>query len=93
MIMEIPVLSRSAENAEIKHSDIIRSAESLFLQQGFGATSMDRIAEEAKVTKQTVYRYFPSKEALFAAVMQHVRGRKSEPHAFSSAPLIDELIS
>jgi AcrR family transcriptional regulator len=48
-----------------KHSDIIAAAVSSFCEEGFGATSMDRIAQRAGVSKRTVYNHFPSKEALF----------------------------
>lgn len=48
-----------------KHSDIIAAAVSAFCEEGFGATSMDRIAQRAGVSKRTVYNHFPSKEALF----------------------------
>jgi AcrR family transcriptional regulator len=34
---------------------------------------MDKIAEEAHVTKQTVYRYFESKESLFRAALEAQR--------------------
>jgi TetR/AcrR family transcriptional repressor of mexJK operon len=38
---------------------------------GFGAASMDAIANEAKVSKQTVYNHFGSKEELFAAMIRY----------------------
>lgn len=48
-----------------KHADIIEAAVALFCEEGFAATSMDRIAQRAAVSKRTVYNHFPSKEALF----------------------------
>ncbi len=39
---------------------------------GFEAASMDRIAVAAEVTKQTVYRYFPSKSDLFEETIRFV---------------------
>ena len=41
-----------------------------FGRQGFQATSMDRIAEEAGVSKPMLYSYFGSKEGLFTAVAE-----------------------
>ncbi|MGE4554467.1 MAG: TetR/AcrR family transcriptional regulator [Desulfovibrionaceae bacterium] len=49
--------------------DILLAAEGVFLSDGYVGASMDRIARQAGVTKQTVYRYFPSKEALFQATL------------------------
>src|SRR6185369_14118539 len=40
-----------------------------FLRDGYGV-SMDRIAEEAGVSKQTIYKHFASKEALFLEIIQ-----------------------
>lgn len=90
--MRGPALSKSVQNAEQKRIDIVRSAESLFLGQGYAVTSMDRIADAAGVTKQTVYRYFPAKEALFVAVMEHVRASSDAGrYVFSSGTLTEEL--
>jgi TetR/AcrR family transcriptional regulator of autoinduction and epiphytic fitness len=43
-----------------------------FLAAGYDATSMDRIAARASVSKRTVYNHFPSKEALFAAILHQL---------------------
>lgn len=36
----------------------------LFREQGFGATTIEQIAEAAEVSPSTIFRYFPTKEAL-----------------------------
>jgi len=41
---------------------IRQAAYRLFSEQGYDATSVDRIAEEAEVSPSTVFRYFPTKE-------------------------------
>lgn len=43
---------------------VIESAAKLFLQRGFHEVSMDRVAEQAGVTKVTIYQHFVSKEDL-----------------------------
>ena len=45
-------------------------ASELFLALGFDATSMDRIAKSAEVSKRTPYIYFASKHDLFSAVIR-----------------------
>src|SRR5690348_17748019 len=55
-----------------KRSAIIDAAIEEFRAAGFEATSMDRIAARASVSKRTVYNHFPSKEALFAAILHQL---------------------
>jgi len=52
-----------------KRAAIVAAAIDEFLASGFDATSMDRIAARASVSKRTVYNHFPSKEALFASIL------------------------
>lgn len=47
---------------------LLAAAARVFARHVYAQASMDEIAHEAKVGKPTLYRYFPSKEALFAAV-------------------------
>jgi TetR/AcrR family transcriptional regulator of autoinduction and epiphytic fitness len=55
-----------------KRAAIIDAAIDEFRAAGFDATSMDRIAARASVSKRTVYNHVPSKEALFAAILQQL---------------------
>lgn len=48
---------------------VMQAAADQFLGQGFERTSMDAIAQASGVSKVTIYRYFPTKEALFEAVI------------------------
>ena len=56
--------------ARAKRDQILSGARAVFLRDGFAAASTDTIAAEAKVSKRTLYVYFPSKEELFADVMR-----------------------
>jgi len=56
--------------ARAKRDQILVGARRVFLRDGFAATSTDVIAAEAKVSKRTLYVYYPSKEELFADVMR-----------------------
>lgn len=89
--MSDQTLSQSYKNAQQKRNTILRTAEKLFLEQGYGITSMDKIAEKAGITKQTVYRYFSSKENLFVAVMESIRKTDSGHYSFSSQSVQEEL--
>lgn len=50
--------------------DAIRdAAQRLFLARGFAGTTTDAITAEAGVSKETLYRYYASKDAIFADVL------------------------
>jgi len=52
-----------------KAAAILTAAFQVFLEQGYGAASMDTIARVAKVSKATIYSHFAGKQALFAAIL------------------------
>jgi AcrR family transcriptional regulator len=69
-----------------KAEQILQGAMQEFLQHGYTATSMARIAATAGVSKETLYSYFESKEKLFAAIVE----RTAQQHfqeVFASEPL------
>ena len=55
-----------------KREAIVRAAVEEFRTAGFEATSMDRIAAAAGVSKRTVYNHFPSKEELFSHILEEL---------------------
>lgn len=55
--------------SESRRQSIIDVAAEAFREQGFDATSMSDVASRVGGSKATLYNYFPSKEALFIAVM------------------------
>ncbi|MGY3494282.1 TetR/AcrR family transcriptional regulator [Bradyrhizobium sp. USDA 4502] len=52
--------------------ELLDAAARAFMQQGFAATSLDRVSEEIGSTKGAIYYYYRSKSELFFAV--HRRG-------------------
>src|SRR5271165_2238725 len=59
---------------------IVEAATHLFLEHGFGAVSMDELAEAAGVARRTLYNQFTSKEEIFRAMLLRVSGQLE--HAF-----------
>jgi TetR/AcrR family transcriptional regulator of autoinduction and epiphytic fitness len=53
---------------------------------------MDRVATEAGVTKQTVYRYFASKAELFRATMETLAGGAKGSYLFGDGEVRSELL-
>lgn len=52
---------------DVRRNNLLEAASRVFARQGYDAASVEEIAFEAGIGKPTVYRYFPSKEALFEA--------------------------
>jgi TetR/AcrR family transcriptional repressor of mexJK operon len=63
---------------ERKRQAILREAEALFLDRGFLGASVEEVAARAAVSKQTVYKQFESKAALFVAVVQAMTNQGSD---------------
>jgi TetR/AcrR family transcriptional repressor of mexJK operon len=54
---------------EAQRALVVEGARTLFLEKGYGRTTTDDVAERCRISKQTLYRLFPSKQDLFAAVV------------------------
>jgi AcrR family transcriptional regulator len=72
-----------------KAEQILTGARQEFLAHGYAATSMDRVAKAAGVSKATVYSYFQDKEGLFTVLVQRMAQRKLSI-IYSSDPLTGE---
>lgn len=60
--------------SERKQAAIVAAAAEVFLATGYAGASMDEIASRSGVSKQTIYKHFTSKEALFTAVITQMMG-------------------
>jgi AcrR family transcriptional regulator len=84
---------------DARPQEILEAALSVFAEKGFAAARMDDIATRARVSKGTIYLYFPSKEAVFRALVQATLARRvadlaevARSHKGPIASLIRELI-
>jgi len=68
MDLSLPPGRREARKADRRRA-ILEVAERSFRERGFADTSMSTIAAELGGSKTTLWTYFPSKDALFAAVI------------------------
>ncbi len=64
--------SARVRDPDAKRAAVMTAGEALFSRQGFGPTKMGQIAEEAGVAVGTVYRLFPDKASLLAALHKSV---------------------
>lgn len=68
---------RLAEVDDIENA-LLGAALEEFVAHGYGGASMNRIVRTAKISKTTLYSRFPSKEALFRAIMQKQMDRLAQ---------------
>jgi TetR/AcrR family transcriptional regulator, regulator of autoinduction and epiphytic fitness len=68
--------SKAAQDAASER--IMAVAMELFAGRGFAGTSMEQVASHCGMGKDTLYRRFPSKVALFEAVVEHAHLRAVE---------------
>lgn len=69
---------RTHKAEDVRRREILETAARLFAANGYRATEVQAIADEVNVGKGTVYRLFPTKEALFLAAVEHVMVRLTE---------------
>jgi AcrR family transcriptional regulator len=69
------------ESKTITRGRLVRTAAEHFARDGFDGASVDRISVEAGFAKGTLYNYFPSKEGLFAAVIEEASRRAADLYA------------
>jgi TetR/AcrR family transcriptional regulator len=75
---------RKEKEREIRHNDIINTAEKLFFSRGFDKVSMNDIAEQAEMARGTLYLYFKNKNDIYAAIA--IRAAKILGEMFSEVP-------
>jgi AcrR family transcriptional regulator len=77
--MKVAAESTDGEGRTVqKRRAILDAAADLFLERGYLGTSVDEVAAMAGVSKQTVYKQFESKEALFIGVVRAMTGEAGD---------------
>ena len=75
MTVKDSVLREEAETSSKvlkKKAHIIKAALIVFSQEGLNGARMERIAEEADISKSNIFYYFDSKEVLYIAALEAV---------------------
>ncbi|MEU8185315.1 helix-turn-helix domain-containing protein [Micromonospora sp. NPDC049044] len=72
---------KRAERSRRTRDKVVDAARELFVAQGYGATSLQEVADRAGVAVQTVYFVFHNKRSLFKAVVDTSIAGDSEPVA------------
>jgi len=78
---------------EEKRSEIVAAARELFIDVGYGSTSMGRIAKAAGVSANTIYWYYADKDDLLVAVLNAVMADAwVEFQSVATAPAAERLM-
>jgi TetR/AcrR family transcriptional repressor of mexJK operon len=76
---DIPVCKSAgrpkASDAEARMHDLVQTAGSMFLKQGYAKVSLEAIAREAHVAVRTIYVKFGGKSGLLSAALEQRRDR------------------
>jgi AcrR family transcriptional regulator len=83
-------------NPADKSARILKAALDLFIRYGIKRTSIDDIAREAGIAKGTLYLYYKSKDALFAAVAETICAERLAMAREASAgtgSMVDRLVA
>jgi TetR/AcrR family transcriptional regulator, mexJK operon transcriptional repressor len=70
----------SRVEAEAMRDRILDIAADLFLSQGYGATSIEAVAQRLRISKRTFYHRFANKSELFEAVVHRILDRLRPPN-------------
>jgi len=85
-----------SQHAEATRRAVLTAARSLFGAKGYAQTSVDEIADAARVTKGAVYHHFAGKEALFRAVYDEAEGDVYERVVAAGdpgVPPVDQIVA
>jgi AcrR family transcriptional regulator len=73
---------------------VVDAAQTLFLERGFGAVSMDELAEVAGVARRTLYNQFTSKEEIFREMLGRVSAQLEDalPPGIETSGTVEEVL-
>jgi TetR/AcrR family transcriptional repressor of mexJK operon len=65
-----PASARRGRPRGSEAPELLSIARGSFIARGYRGTTMDAVAEQAHISKQSLYRDYPSKDALYSAVVR-----------------------
>jgi AcrR family transcriptional regulator len=68
----LPQRARKEEDKEARRRHLLDEARTLYQATSYAEVKMADVAERAKLAKGTVFLYFPTKEALFLALLEEL---------------------
>ena len=75
------------------HNDVLEAASRLFAERGIDASSMDAIAAASGVSKATIYKHWPDKDALCLEVLSRIHGHDAARPSRRTGDLRTDLLA
>jgi AcrR family transcriptional regulator len=82
-----------AQQAAVTRRAVLDAARELFIEQGYGATTVDQIAARAGVSKPTVFTAVGNKQTVLSAVRDVAMAGDDETIAVKQRPLAQEIFA
>lgn len=88
------VVTRREREKEARRKSILQAARDQFYLDGYEASTIDKIAERAELSKGTIYSYFDSKQEIYisANIDSYVELEKALSVAAANAPAGEEKL-
>nr|WP_165588765.1 helix-turn-helix domain-containing protein [Mycolicibacterium komanii]CRL78135.1 transcriptional regulator [Mycolicibacterium komanii] len=85
--------NKRPQAADEKRAEIVAAARRLFIEAGYDATPMSRLAKEAGVAPNTIYWYFGDKDDVLIAVLEAVMADVwPQYEAIANQPIQERLL-
>ena len=85
--------TRGQARTRLARAAVVRAARALFLERGYGATTIEAISAQADVPVATVYRLFSSKHGILKALLDVSIVGDDEPVPMAARPHIQALLA
>lgn len=83
----------SQARTRLARAAVIDAARTLFLERGYGATTIEAISASSDVPPATVYRLFSSKRGILKAILDVSIAGDDEPVAVSDRPQVQAAVA
>ena len=84
-------MNRKVEQGHATRRELLATATRLFAARGYEDTSIEAVLQETGVSRGALYHHFPSKEALFEAVLEELEGTIARDVAAAAGELEDPV--
>jgi AcrR family transcriptional regulator len=88
-----PRVRRDQARTRLARAAVVEAARSLFLERGYGATTIEAISERADVPPATLYRLFSSKLGILKALLDVSIVGDDEDTPMADRPQVRELLA
>src|ERR687894_1116156 len=86
-------VKRAQPRTRLARTAVIEAARALFLERGYGATTIEAISDHSDVPPATVYRLFSSKRGILKAILDVSIAGDDDPVSLPDRPQVREPLA